>query len=393
LAAVSDPTYGLEAAAEPLTPLEVAYGLLLGRDPRAKALDRRPATNPRTALEEVLLEALRRPPCVISFSGGQDSSTLLAIAVSIARRENLPDPIPATLEFPSSAAADETAWQQLVLAHLGLRDWVRLPFTEELDAVGDIATGMLRRHGLVWPFNLHFHLPIIEAAAGGTVVTGFGGDELGRTSAGLYAERLLAERHLRRPRDAARIAYGLLPPRIKVGRERLRARQALADVPWLRPQGRRRLVAALARDYAAPFGWGRVLDWWWRSRYVQVCQENFRIVAAPYGVASVHPFADASVLAALAGSGNRAGLGGRGRLLEHLAGDVVPAEILARRTKATFSDPLFTATAREFARSWSGRGLDEHLVDPDVVRAVWLDTPSSAMATSMLQAAWLADNN
>ena len=48
----------------------------------------------------------------------------------------------------------------------------------ELDAVGPYAQRMLRGHGLVGPFNAHFHLPLIDAARGGSLLTGIGGDEL-----------------------------------------------------------------------------------------------------------------------------------------------------------------------------------------------------------------------
>src|SRR5579875_3673871 len=44
----------------------------------------RPGAAVRQGLEEVLLEALRRPPVVIAFSGGRDSSGLLALAVELA---------------------------------------------------------------------------------------------------------------------------------------------------------------------------------------------------------------------------------------------------------------------------------------------------------------------
>ena len=39
--------------------------------------------------------------------------------------------------------------------------------TDELDAVGPYARRALARHGLLWPFNAHFHAPMLEQAAGG----------------------------------------------------------------------------------------------------------------------------------------------------------------------------------------------------------------------------------
>ena len=55
-------------------PLEVAAGTMLGTMASVAPF---PVVGPgRTvaALEEVITRALRRPPCVVSFSGGRDSS-------------------------------------------------------------------------------------------------------------------------------------------------------------------------------------------------------------------------------------------------------------------------------------------------------------------------------
>ena len=150
-----------------LRPLDIASGVPLGLDHRAGPLPgRRRAESPVAAIEAVLRAALARPPCLVSFSGGRDSSALLAVAVHVARRDGLALPIPATLRFPGDAAADEDSWQTMVVGHLGLTEWVRIEITGGLDAVGPVAAKVLGRHGLVWPFNTHFHLPIIEAARG-----------------------------------------------------------------------------------------------------------------------------------------------------------------------------------------------------------------------------------
>ena len=379
--------------AVPLLHLEVAYGLAVGRYdiPELPPLS---GVHPRAALEGVLLEALRRPPCLVSFSGGVDSSALLAVATSVARRHGLPDPVPATLVFRESAESDEREWQYLVLDHLELRraDWLRFDFSDELDAVGPVAQEVLLRHGLVWPFNLHFHLPIVKAAAGGSVVTGFGGDELGRSSAGLFAERLFAKRRFKRPQDLALIAYRLSPSGVNWARELLRSEDFEAELPWLTPYGRKRLRFALARESTHPFGWDALLrEYVWPARYFQVCRETFRIMAAPYDVRMFHPFVEPPVLRTL-GRGRVSGLGGRRGIYEFLFGGLLPPALLERTTKAVFDDPLWTSTASAFARSWSGRGLDERLVDPAALRAHWLNPERSVMATTALQAAWLVDN-
>jgi hypothetical protein len=73
----------------------------------------------------------------------------LAVAVEVARRHGLADPIPATIRVPAAQRADESAWQERVVAHLRLDDWLRVEFTDELDAVGPIARTALRRRGLL----------------------------------------------------------------------------------------------------------------------------------------------------------------------------------------------------------------------------------------------------
>jgi hypothetical protein len=65
-----------------LAGLELASAIVLGQDPATTPLEpASSAATPRAALEEVLVEALQRSRCVIGFSGGQDSSGLLALAV------------------------------------------------------------------------------------------------------------------------------------------------------------------------------------------------------------------------------------------------------------------------------------------------------------------------
>ena len=114
------------------------------------------------ALESAVLRVLQRPPCAVSFSGGRDSSAVLALATHLARREGLPLPIPATNRFPAVESSNETEWQERVVTHLGLDEWVRLEHDDELDCVGSIAQETLGRHGLLWPFNAHFHVPLLR---------------------------------------------------------------------------------------------------------------------------------------------------------------------------------------------------------------------------------------
>jgi hypothetical protein len=83
-----------------MSELEVLVGFVRGLPPRP--LDPLPpeGPTPRAALEELLAEELARQPCFVSFSGGRDSSALLATALDVARRRGLPEPAAFTLRYP-----------------------------------------------------------------------------------------------------------------------------------------------------------------------------------------------------------------------------------------------------------------------------------------------------
>ena len=106
--------------------------------------------------------ALLRPPCGVAFSGGRDSSAVLAVAAHVARRDGLPQPIPITKVFPDVPTAEEGSWQESVVRHLGLDDWQRVVIHDELDLVGPLATANLVAHGVVWPPTIHGDVPVVE---------------------------------------------------------------------------------------------------------------------------------------------------------------------------------------------------------------------------------------
>jgi asparagine synthase (glutamine-hydrolysing) len=109
-----------------LSATDVAYGFVPGALPQS---DRpRNIGHPADALRAALRPALERAPCVIGFSGGRDSSLLLALAVHEARRHGLALPIAVTLEFDGEDSR-EREWQELVLgpAAAGVRSGPRRP--------------------------------------------------------------------------------------------------------------------------------------------------------------------------------------------------------------------------------------------------------------------------
>jgi asparagine synthase (glutamine-hydrolysing) len=373
-----------------LSALETAAGVVLSR-PRERVRAPEPAASPRAAFDRAILPALRRGPCLVSFSGGRDSSAVLAAATLLARREGLPLPIPATHRFPAAAAAGESEWQEQVVAHLGLTDWIRIDCGTELDCVGPVATAVLRRHGLLWPSNVHFHVPIIEAAAGGSVLTGIGGDEAFGPSAWGRAAEILSLRARPRPRDARRIAFALAPRRTK--------RRAIAGalpvrMEWLRPDARREVAERIAAEAAGePVRWRPRYDWLATSPYLATGIGSLELLGADSGVRLVHPFHDRGFLAALGALPRRRRFSSRAEAMALLVGDALPPESLRRATKASFGEALWSEHSRAFVDGWDGAGVDGALVDSERLRAIWRAPLPDAGACTLLQSLRLASPN
>ena len=130
-------------------------------------------------MENAVRPHLSRPPCIVSFSGGRDSSAVLAVATSVARREGLELPIPVSLRYANAPQTHEDEWQELVIRALGLQQWERLAMTDELEFLGPVWKEVLQELGVVWPVNAGvMHRPIIPLARGGSLLTGFPGDWL-----------------------------------------------------------------------------------------------------------------------------------------------------------------------------------------------------------------------
>jgi asparagine synthase (glutamine-hydrolysing) len=372
-----------------LRPLEALWAVPFGRDEGAPPLPA-PAGGPRAALDAVVRRALQRPPCLVSFSGGQDSSAVLALAADVARREGLDPPVPATHRFPGLAEADETHWQELVVAHLGLSDWLRLEWTDELDMLGPVATRVLRRHGVLVPFNAHFHEPLLAHAAGGSLLTGIGGDELFEGVSRVRLASVLYERRRPRARELPRLAFALAPAALRA--PVLARRRGFERYGWIREPARRRVARGYveweARD---PLRWDRALrEWWWPARQLQCNLAGKRALAEAHEVEIAHPLADPQVLAAFARAYGSAGPRDRRRELPALLGPLLPTEVLERTTKASFDGALWAGGGRAFAEHWDGSGVDSELVDAERLRAEWLSDRPDPHSWALLQAAWLA---
>jgi asparagine synthetase B (glutamine-hydrolysing) len=375
----------LQPQAIPLTRLELAAGVALGESSPVAIPP--PAGGPLAALEQAIAVALAREPCMVSFSGGTDSSVVLAVAVRVARDRHLATPVPVSLRFPGVASTEESSWQELVIAHLGVPDWIRIEIGAELDFLGQSARAMLSKYGLLWPANAHFHAPIFVRAAGGSVLTGLDGDGLFGGWRWQRAQSVIARRNRPQPRDAIRVALALAPESVRA--PVLAGRQPLA-VTWLRPSGRGRLVESLARELASePRAWPARVPWFARRRYLELGLNSLSLLAGEHRVEIHHPLLAPGFLAAVARDGGNAGYGSRAEALRALFGAVLPAELLGRRTKAEFGAALWGPEARAFAAGWTGADLDYELVDADLLREAWMAPNPPLAAATVLQHLWL----
>lgn len=372
----------------PLAPLEVASGLVFGFGEAVPGRFGSQNKTPVAAFEQAALAALQRPPCLVSFSGGRDSSAVLAVATRVARREGLPLPIPATHRFPSVALSDEAEWQELVVAHLGLHDWFRNDVDDELDSVGPVATDVLRRHGLLWPFNTFFHMPLLEAARGGSLLTGIGGDEIFGDSRWARARAVLSGAERPHPRDALRVALALAPRGL---RARVLRRRLDIDFPWLRPEALKRVLdLSAAEDATEPFGWSKSFRWWHSLRYWQAAQRSLAVLAADADVRIGHPFAEPAFSAALAALPRSMRFHDRAEALAILVGDWLPATLIERTGKASFDAAFFNVHSRALTATWQGEGADPDYVDAGALREHWHSPHPDGRSFLLLQSAWLA---
>lgn len=375
-------------APPPLTALEIACGIVLPAPRRPPRLPVPPrGTTPRIALEQAIRPALRRSPCLVSFSGGRDSSAVLAVAAAVARREGMPLPVPITHRFAAAAGTQESEWQEQVVRHLQLDDWIRVQAGDDLDCIGPVATAVMRRHGLLWPCNAYLHAPLLAEAAGGALLTGIGGDEAFSPSTWSRALAVLGRRARPVPRDVLRIGFAAAPAAVK----RPLIRRRLPDIcHWLRPAARREVEARIAADAA-------VEPLRWRSRYRAVSGSavmaaglaSLAAIGADDGAALVHPFRDRLFLSTLAHLPPARRHRSRTEAMRALAGDLLPHELLSRPTKAHFGDALLSGRSRELAASWEGDGVDPAIVDVERLMAEWRSPEPDTHTITLLQSVWL----
>jgi asparagine synthase (glutamine-hydrolysing) len=220
-------------------------------------------------------------------------------------------------------------------------------------------------------------------------MTGWGGDDLFALRP--FGTLMQPLRIRRRPRasDVRRLLLWSSPRSLRRRVvERFGMRGAL---PWLTPAARRAAIGAWAEEYAGePRDWRRRLPWLARRRYVALGHLSFEALAADAGAAIAHPLWDTGFLASAARAWGAPGPASRTHAMRQLAGDLLPAEILERRTKGWYGDTWVAEPARAFARRFAGTGLDPALVDPAVLARTWRDDAGIVASASLLQSLWLA---
>lgn len=347
----------------------------------------RTALSARTALEAVVERSLTDSPVFVSFSGGRDSSAVLAVATRVARRGGLPDPVPVTLRYPGDHASDEREWQDLVVGHLGIRETVVIDDDDPPTYLGPAAQANLRRRGLLWPPALQIDDPLLVVAQGGKLLTGEGGDEV------LGPRRVTPLTLLRMGRRPDRelvgwAAQSLLPRRLTGAS----VRRELAHAPsmrWLTRRGRTALLRATVEDDRRPLHWGRETRAILTGLPPRMLLHNLDVVARENDVVAAHPLLDPLFLSALATQAGRWGYAGRTHLMRELFHDLLPDAVLARSSKASFGGVRWGIHERAFARTWDGGGLPSDLVDIEAVRAEWLSSSPAGSSAFLLHAAWL----
>lgn len=371
-----------------LTSLDVACGMPLGWNSSP------PPRPHRSSLDEfaslLFSSSFGRGPCYMPFSGGSESSTWLAVATRYARSHGHDDPIPITLHYPGLASPEQLGLQEHVIAQLGLADWERVEPEEDLDLIGPIAGAAMRQTGPLWPPHAYVMAPLLEAARDGVFLLLTALEDF--FTWWRWAPLVSVVARHRRPtaRDAALLSTMLMPVALRV---RAARRQGTPPpMPWLRPAAEKRALALLrTRQAAVPLRCNHAMTAQSTHRCFTGAAGTFRALGEALGTTMDQPQCQPGVVESFAGACGWRGFADLRAILQQLAGDLLPADLLVERPAPDAIGVFFGARSREFASSWSGGGLDESIVDVDTLRQNWLSDRPDPRTACLLQYAWLTE--
>jgi hypothetical protein len=132
------------------------------------------------------------------------------------------------------------------------------------------------------------------------------------------------------------------------------------------------------------------MAWARGMRSLAVGTAALEALARDTGATIAHPLLDHALWGALAAAAPGAGFVLRDAPLAAVAGRLLPAEVVARRTKAGFDALFFHDHARALVREWRGGGVPARLVDERRLRKHWQGETPDPHTLTLLQAVWLA---
>lgn len=376
------------------TAFEVAGGWVHGRSTAPATVDP-PGEPPSEVLRAVLRDALTRGPCLVPFSGGRDSSLLLAVTCSVAREAGVTLPLAVTFRHPGLPESEETSWQDLVMEHLRLQgmspEWRIVEVTDELDIVGPVLAPLLeeRRHPL-WPPNMASTVALADGAQGATILSGDYGDEV----LGVRRATVIAGLLRRRGRGLS-LAYwraaslAATPRLVLAGAIRLRG----SAPHWLSSRGVRRWRALSGADALHdPFPYDRsvraVVSW----RGPVLGFANLERICRRRACHLETPLADPRVISALAAHGGWKGPQSRGYATSLLGGDLLPDRLYGRDTKADFLTSRFNRHTVATVDAWKDTDISREWVDTERLRSAWEVRRFHPQMAGLVQQAWLAQH-
>ncbi len=327
-------------------------------------------------------------PVYVEFSGGCDSSVVLAAAAAVCRRVGHADPVPVTFRFPEYPETDESSFQDTVVEALGLTAWQCFE-SPDMELLGGPSRAAQRSLGVAWPPQVFTRAAIWSELEPGVLLTGEGGDEV--LGPPLF-NPLRSVASAARRRDAAAAAQAA---RLAVMGSSQRARLIVSgnplgwEVPWLSPELRQEVFALAAHEAAQEpirrTSWAR---WYLRAPSVHRMESNLRWFGASFGLDVRCPLMAPAVVWAAVDVVPPYRRRTRTQLLHAAFADTVPGVVRSRTSKIHLTRPFFGGSTKAFAAHWDGSGLPPG-IDAEWLRHEWLtsDEPHAGSAMLLLVAA------